>query len=148
MKHEEKALSYFHNGYNCAQAVFAAFSPEMQMDEKAALRLASSFGGGMGRMREVCGAVSGALMVLGALRGYDSIEDRSKINAHYAAVQELAARFREQHGTIICRELLGLRQGEKTAPSPTVRTEAFYQQRPCDRCIADAVHILEQMLSE
>lgn len=146
MNHQEKALQLFHEGYNCAQAVFTAFADEMKLDHNFALRLSSSFGGGMGRMREVCGAVSGALMVLGALKGYDKLDDRSVINSHYAAVQELAKQFREVHGSIICRELLGLRQGEKNAPSPTVRTDAFYQERPCDRCIADAVRILEEML--
>jgi len=146
MNHQEKALQLFHEGYNCAQAVFTAFADEMKLDHNFALRLSSSFGGGMGRMREVCGAVSGSLMVLGALKGYDKLDDRSMINSHYAAVQELAKQFREVHGSIICRELLGLRQGEKNAPSPTVRTAAFYQERPCDRCIADAVRILEEML--
>jgi len=146
MNHQEKALQLFHRGYNCAQAVFASFADEMELDENFALRLSSSFGGGMGRMREVCGAVSGALMVLGALKGYDKLDDRAIINGHYAAVQNFAAQFRDVHGSIICRELLQLRQGEKTAPSPTVRTEAFYQERPCDRCIADAVAILEEML--
>lgn len=147
MIHKEKALELFHSGYNCAQSVFAAFADEMKLDENFALRLSSSFGGGMGRMREVCGAVSGALMVLGALKGYDKLDDRSIINGHYAAVQDFAAQFREIHGSIICRDLLNLRQGEKTTPSPTIRSDAFYKERPCDRCIADAVEILEKMLS-
>lgn len=148
MNHQEKALQLFHQGYNCAQAVFASFADEMCLDEKFALRLSSCFGGGMGRMREVCGAVSGALMVLGALKGYDQLDDRTAINGHYAAVQDFAAQFREIHESIICRDLLNLRRGEKSTPSPTVRTDAFYQERPCDRCIADAVEILETMLSE
>lgn len=146
MNHQEKALQLFHEGYNCAQAVFTVFADEMKLDHNFALRLSSSFGGGMGRMREVCGAVSGALMVLGALKGYDKLGDRSLINGHYAAVQAFAAEFREKHGSIVCRDLLGLRQGEKNTPSPTVRTDAFYQERPCDRCIVDAVAILEEML--
>ena len=146
MTHQEKALALFHEGYNCAQAVFTAFSEDMEVDEKFALRLASSFGGGMGRMREVCGAVSGALMVLGTLKGYDSLEDRNAINGHYAVVQNFAGQFREIHDSIICRDLLKLRQGELSTPSPTIRTDAFYQERPCDRCIADAVAILESML--
>ena len=148
INHEAEASRLFRGGANCAQSVFAAFAEELGIEKDYALMISSPFGGGMGRMREVCGAVTGALMVLGTLKGYDSVDDRSAINGHYAAVQDFAARFREIHGSIICRDLLNLRQGEKTTPPPTIRSDAFYKERPCDRCIADAVEILEKLLSE
>ena len=104
--HVQTAHENFKKGYNCAQAVFVAFKDEMGMDEVTAAKLSSSFGGGMGKMREVCGAVSGALMVLGMMKGnFDPEDDKAKA-AHYALVQEFAAKFKAEHETIICRELL------------------------------------------
>ena len=108
MDHGALAREYFLKGYNCSQAVLLAFSDLTGLDEKVAVRLASSFGGGMGRMREVCGTVSGALMVLGILYGYDAASPNAneEKTAHYARVQEFAGRFREEFGSIICREIL------------------------------------------
>lgn len=105
-KHEELALKYFTEGYNCAQSVFAAFHEEMGLDEKTALKMSSAFGGGMGRLREVCGAVSGMFMVLSTLYGYDNAEDGEAKKLLYSRVQALAEEFKKEHGTIICRELL------------------------------------------
>ena len=108
MSHSEKAVALFKSGYNCAQAVFVAFSDVTGLDEKTALMLSSSFGGGMGRMREVCGTFSGMVLVLGLLYGYDASNETETANKklHYARVQELAERFRAEFGSIICRELL------------------------------------------
>lgn len=147
MEHKELAMQLFHKGYNCAQSVFCAFCDVTGFDLGNAARLASSFGGGMGRMREVCGAVSGALMVLGYLRGYSDPEDQEAKAAQYAKVQEFARRFREQNGSIICRELLA---NVETAPgsAPEVRTNAYYHARPCEGFVADAAMLLDQFLAE
>ena len=104
MNHAEYAAELFLNGYNCAQAVAVAFCDVTGMDPKHTAKLASSFGGGMGRMREVCGAVSGMLMVAGVLYGYGAADDEKSKKAHYALVQELAGQFREQVGSIVCRD--------------------------------------------
>ena len=147
MNHEEKARQLFLEGYNCAQAVFCAFAEEMGMEIDQAARLSSSFGGGMGRLREVCGTVSGALLALGALIGYDDPKDPEAKAAHYRLVQEYAARFKEKNGTIICRELL---KDVPVTPGgvPEARTPEFYARRPCLRLVGEAAGILEAMLAE
>lgn len=145
MNRAEKAAELFLNGYNCAQAVAVAFCDLTGMEEKQTARLASSFGGGMGRMREVCGAVSGMLMVAGLLYGYDACDDDESKKAHYTLVQELAGRFREQTGSIVCREIL---KNPPTDPAPTPRTEAYYRQRPCARMVYLATQILDTYIAE
>ena len=146
MTHEEKALQAFSDGANCAQAILLAFSDDLGMDEKTAARLASSFGGGIGRLREVCGAVSGMMMVYGLLKGYDDIKDPAVKKAHYANVQALAASFREENGSIICRELLSLPKNEQSDPTPTPRDAKFYHSRPCAAFVASAARILDEAL--
>ncbi|MBR6184856.1 MAG: C_GCAxxG_C_C family protein [Clostridia bacterium] len=147
MNHEEKARQFFLEGYNCAQAVFCAFCEETGIQIDQAAYLASSFGGGMGRLREVCGAVSGALLAMGALTGYADPKDSQAKAAHYRLVQEFAARFREMNGSIICRELL---RDVPAAPggTPEKRTPEFYAIRPCPRLVGQAAALLEQMLAE
>ena len=147
MTHEEKALQYFTDGANCAQAVVLAFKDELGMDEKTAARLASSFGGGIGRLREVCGAVSGMMMVYGLLKGYDDLKDPDAKKAHYANVQALANRFREENGSIICRELLSLKKDENSDPTPTPRTSQAFHARPCFGFVASAARMLEEALN-
>ena len=146
MTHEEKAIANFLVGYNCAQSVFLAFAPDLGLSDELALRLSSSFGGGMGRLREVCGAVSGMLMAAGALYGYTSPTDDQVKAAHYALVQDLAGQFRALHGTIICRELLGRTGAE--SPVPEERTAAYYAQRPCARFVGDGAKILEAYMAQ
>ena len=146
MTHEEKAIANFLAGYNCAQSVFLAFAPDLGLSDELALRLSSSFGGGMGRLREVCGAVSGMLMAAGALYGYTSPTDDQVKAAHYALVQDLAGQFRALHGTIICRELLGRTGAE--SPVPEERTAAYYAQRPCARFVGDGAKILEAYMAQ
>ncbi len=147
----EAALTYFTQGYNCAQAVFLAFGDLTGLDPATAARLVSSFGGGMGRMREVCGAVSGALAILGLLSGYDSPDDNEGKSRHYANVRDFAERFKAKTGggSIICRELLA---GAKADPTPggepEARTEAYYKKRPCGELCAIAAEIVEEMLAE
>ena len=142
------ARSAFRNGANCSQAVTLAFVDVLEeagITPDLAERLSSPFGGGMGRMREVCGAVSGMLMVLGATEGYARSEGDEAKGELYVQVQELAAAFREEHGSIICRELLGLPDGP-SSPSPTPRTSDFYASRPCMELCASAARILSEYL--
>lgn len=144
-EHGMIAERLFREGYNCAQAVLLAFCDETGLDEKTAAMLASSFGGGMGRLREVCGAVSGALMVLGLVQGYADPDDPDAKKAHYHRVQEFAERFREKNGSIICRELLS---GVQTVggSDPEQRTESYYKKRPCPALCRCAAEILDEMI--
>ena len=144
MDHSIYAAELFLKGYNCAQAVMVAFSDVTGLDEELSARMISSFGGGMGRMREVCGAVSGMLAVAGLLYGYADPEDDSAKMAHYALVQELAGKFREQAGSIICREIL---KNPPSDPKPTPRTETFYKERPCARMVVLASQILDEYIA-
>ena len=145
MDREYQAAKLFTEGYNCAQAVIMGYSDLIGLDEKTCARLSSSFGGGMGRMREVCGAVSGMLMVAGLLYGYDGPEDGEIKKAHYTRVQEMAEKFRAEAGSIICREIL---KNPPSDPNPSPRTEEYYRQRPCARMVCLAVRILEQYIAE
>jgi len=138
--YEEKARKYFRSGYNCAQAVFAAFADKLEMDEAAALRLSSSFGGGVGRLRSVCGAVSGMVMVIGALYGPDTAGNEEK-GAHYARVQQLVKKFEAECGSFICAELLALPENDEHSPVPEARTESYYKKRPCEEYVAAAARI-------
>ena len=144
MEHGMKAAELFLGGYNCAQSVVVAFSDLTGLDESFSARLSSSFGGGMGRMREVCGAVSGMLLVAGILYGYDSPNDNKQKMEHYARVQELAGKFREQIGSIVCRDIL---KNPPSDPNPTPRTAEFYKQRPCARMVMLATRILEDYIA-
>ena len=145
MDHSTYAAELFVGGYNCAQAVTVAFSDVTGLDKKFSAKIASSFGGGMGRMREVCGAVSGMLMVAGHLYGYDGPDDGANKKAHYELVQHLAGKFREQAGSIVCREIL---KNPPSDPAPTPRTEEFYKTRPCARMVVLAAQILDEYIAE
>ena len=143
MDHGIYAAELFLKGYNCAQAVAVAYCDITGLTPEFSAKMASSFGGGMGRMREVCGAVSGMLMVAGLLYGYDGPNDGSAKMAHYTLVQELAGKFREQVGSIVCREIL---KNPPSDPNPTPRTEEFYKQRPCARMVVLACQILDEYI--
>ena len=145
MDHSEKAKQLFLSGHNCAQAVFLAFNDLMGLDENTMLTLAASFGGGMGRMREVCGAVSGMLMVAGLLYGYDIPGDDVSKKEHYHLVQHLAGKFREEAGSIVCRDIL---KNPPSDPNPTPRTAEFYAKRPCARMVLTAAEILDRYIAE
>lgn len=140
---KEIAMELFEEGYNCAQSVFLAFEDMYEMDRKTALKLSSSFGAGMGRLREVCGSVSGMFMVAGMLYGYDDPKATDVKTAHYARIQELAADFEAQNRSIVCRELLGLNV-KKQEPTPEARTEEYYKKRPCKELVGMAAEIMEQ----
>lgn len=149
----EKAMALFKEGYNCSQAVFAAYAEDYGIDKELALRLSASFGGGMGRMREVCGAFSGMLMVAGLETGTVVGKDADGKKANYDKVQELARIFKENNGSLYCRELLGLvpKQAEAGEGSkefkdttPEKRTEGYYKKRPCIELVGMACDILDE----
>lgn len=141
----EKAYQTFHQGYNCSQSVAAAFAAEMGLTEAQALRMAVGFGGGMGRMREVCGAFSGLVLVLGTLYGSD---DPARKTDLYTEVQALAARFKAENGggSLICRELLGLSKPEGS-PQASPRTAEYYKKRPCDELCRLAADLLAEYIA-
>lgn len=145
MDRSDKAASLFREGYNCAQAVLLAFADELSIDEKTAAMLSSSFGGGMGRLREVCGAVSSMFLIAGLVKGYDRPDDDAAKAAHYQLIQTLAGEFKSENGSIICRELLGLAEGADFF-IPAKRTESYYTDRPCEEFVADAAEIMENYL--
>lgn len=147
MDHEEKAKELFKEGYNCAQSVFGAFQNEMNIDMQTALKLSSSFGGGMGRLREVCGAVSGMFMVAGMLYGYDDPKNQRVKAKHYARIQELANEFKEHNKSIVCRDLLGLDR-KTDSPIPEERTKEYYDKRPCIELVGQAAKIIENYIKE
>ena len=140
-----KAVELFLSGYNCAQSVAVAFCDLTGLTEQQAARMASSFGGGMGRMREVCGAVSGMLMVLSQLYGYDTPGDDAGKKRLYTEVQLLAGKFRAETGSIICREIL---KNPPSDPDPSPRTEAYYATRPCARMVLTAARLMEEFIGE
>ena len=144
MKHTDKATELFLKGYNCAQAVALAFSDITGIDNSIMAKLASPFGGGMGRMREVCGAVSGMYIVLGILYGYDNAEEKEGKKQLYADVQALADAFRKQNGSIICRDIL---KNPPSDPTPSARTDEYYSSRPCVRMVQTAVNLLDDFIS-
>ncbi len=143
-KHSEKAMNLFREGYNCAQSVFCTFAEELGMDFDTALKLSSSFGGGMGRMREVCGAVSAIFMIAGLKYGYTEPDNMDVKAEHYARIQELAKRFKDKNETIICRELLGVDADDN--PIPSARTPEYYASRPCERLIGEAAEIISEYM--
>lgn len=143
--YSEKAANNFRDGYNCAQSVLLAFANKVGLKEDEALKLASSFGGGMGRLREVCGAVSAMFMIAGILKGYTEPNNDVVKADHYKLIQDLAAEFKLKHGTIICRELLGL-DGTEFSPIPSARTDEYYKERPCEEFIKCAAEIVEEEL--
>ena len=145
MDHSLLAADLFLEGFNCAQAVAVAFTDVTGMDKKEAARLAAPFGGGMGRMREVCGAVSGMFMVLGALYGYDNSDADTKKKETYRQVQELAAKFKEENGSIICREIL---KNPPSDPNPSPRTAEYYAKRPCARMVMTAARLMDAFIAE
>ena len=142
------AMENFLKGYNCTQSVLLAFEDLLPVENrKEIICMASSFGGGMGRLREVCGSVSGMFLVAGLLYGYEGPETGQKKTELYTRIQELAHKFEEQNGSIVCRELLGLNVKEEK-PVPEARTGEYYKKRPCKELIGMAAGILEDFINE
>ncbi len=144
MDHATHAAELFTEGYNCAQAVAAAFADLTGIDEKTAARTVSGFGGGFGRLREVCGAVSGMTWVVSILYGYDDPNEVAGKAELYTRIQQLAGEFQENSGSIICREIL---KDPSTLPTPEIRTPEYYASRPCARMVYTAAAILERYIA-
>ena len=147
-KRVERAKALFKQGFNCSQSVFAACADIYGIEDEAlALRLSASFGGGIGRMRQTCGAACGMFMLAGLENGSAIAGDAEGKKANYALVQELAAKFKEENGSLICAELLGASpksspEGKNfTDPTPAPRTEEYYKKRPCVEMVASAVRV-------
>ena len=143
MSRSDRAEELFRMGYNCGQSVFAAFADVLGMTVEEAAKIASPFGAGFGKLREVCGAVSGMTLVTGYLKGYSDPADYESKKEVYALIQKMCAEFEERQGSIICRELLGLKKGEDKA-EPSVRTEEYYRSRPCIGACRTAAEIVEK----
>ncbi len=145
--HAEIAKQLFFKGYNCAQSVFCAFTDVTGYDVDTSARMASSFGGGLGRLRETCGAVNAAALILGIVKGYDDPDDYEAKKRHYALVREFADRFKEKNKSIICRELLMVASlNPESGGAPEQRSEEYYQKRPCPNLVYDAALILDEMI--
>ena len=139
------AVALFESGYNCAQAVFATYADLFGMDKETALKLSSPMGAGIGRMREVCGTVSGMSMLLGLKEGNADVSDQAAKQRVYEKTRQMADRFKEESGSILCRELLGI-AGREASAAPSARTDEYYAKRPCSRLVARAAQIVEDML--
>lgn len=147
--HEARAAELFLSGAVCAQAVFCAFCDLHGLDFETASRLTSSMGGGVGRLREVCGAFSGAAMAAGLLYGFSVPPEQGEKSEHYKRVQYLAARFSERWGSIVCRDILAAKIGEKNVSTdhvPEERTQAYYAGRPCLESVRLAARILDEYI--
>ena len=157
MTRREIAVDYFNKGYNCCQAVLLAYQDLTGLDAESSALLASSFGGGMGKLREVCGAVSGMFMAIGMISGYSDPKDTVSKAAHYKRIQDLAAQFKTKNGSYICRELLSGEVAGRTPVSaseissstpPAPRTPEYYKKRPCAELVGDAAEILDNYLKQ
>ena len=146
----ERAQTYFKAGYNCAQAVVMAFDDVMQMSPDELARLAAPFGGGMGRMREVCGTVSGMTFLAGAIKPSTNPSNLEERKENYALVQLFADKFREENGDIVCRRLLGLEPIAERAETamPSERTSEYYRKRPCSEYVCCAARIVAEYLTK
>ena len=148
MSKREKAIALFEEGYNCAQAVAGAFRDEVGMELDAIVKLASGFGGGFGRLREVCGAVSGMVLVANMLYGYESPTDNESKMNWYKDIQSIILKFKNRNGSYVCRELLNLPENGEKSPVPEKRTAEYYKKRPCKEIVGEAADILEKFIAE
>lgn len=137
------AQELYEKGYNCCQAVLGAFSRELGLDEKQALMLASSFGGGMGKLREVCGAVTAMFMIAGYKYGYSDVNDKEAKEEHYRLIQKLGEEFKKKNGSIICRELLNLNEESDTSQLLERKDESG-DNRPCPNLVRCGAEIIER----
>lgn len=147
-KKGETAYNLFLQGYNCAQAVLCSFCEETGLSMESSAMIASGFGGGIGRTRNVCGTVSGMIMAASMIMGYNEPKNIAEKKRTYEMVQSLLSRFKDENGSIICSELLGLKKNEDAKPNPTKRTEEYYKKRPCPLLSKSAADILYDYLKE
>ncbi len=141
--YSKQAEENFYNGYNCAQSVFWAYAADYGFDDETALKISSSFGGGMGRLREVCGAVTAMFAVAGLEYGYTDNNDDEVKAAHYKLIQDMAQKFKDKHNSIICAKLLNIE--EEVTHIPQKRNEEYYSSRPCNEFIKTACKILSEI---
>lgn len=149
--HEARAAELFLSGAVCAQAVFCAFCDLHGLDYETAARLSSSMGGGVGRMREVCGAFSGAAMAAGLLYGFPIPPAQGEKSEHYKRIQELGAAFSERWGSVVCRDILSARMGENSVSShyvPEERSAEYYARRPCLEAVRLAARLLDEYIEK
>ena len=144
----EKAVALFKEGYNCSQAVVTAFADLYGFTNEQALKMSASFGGGIGRMRQTCGAACGLFMLAGLETGCTEGKDREGKENNYKVVQELAEEFRKRNGSLICAELLGLSKTAPTPATPEARTAEYYKKRPCVKMVEEAARIWCEYLAE
>ena len=145
LQRAQRAKGLFNEGYNCAQAVALAYADITSLDESLVATITASFGGGMGRLREVCGAVSGMSFLAGFISPCPSADNAEAKRANYALVQHFAEAFRQQNGYIVCRQLLGLDR-PKDEPTPSPRTAEYYKKRPCAEYVYEAALIVGRYL--
>ena len=139
----KKAMELFKNGCNCSQSVFTAFAESFSIDEKLALSLSSGFGGGIGRLRRTCGAISGGVMALGYAFGYDDISDYNKKSKLYALIQDFVGEFERELGSSVCAKLLNTNDNDS---QPEMRSKEYYEKRPCCHIVGVSASIVENMI--
>lgn len=147
MTRAEKAKELFLQGYNCSQSVAIAFADLLELDENTIAKMTSGFGGGIGRMRETCGSVSGMVFVWSTLYGYDDTSNFDAKKKLYEEIQSLCQAFIDENGSMVCRELLGLNQKGESAPTPEKRTNEYYKKRPCAELVECSAKILENAIN-
>lgn len=144
----QKAVALFKEGYNCSQSVVGAFADLYGFDQTTAMRFAASFGGGIGRMRMTCGAACGLFTLVGLEKSAAHGADHETKSANYKDVQYLAKRFKEENGSLICAELLGLNKDTVITPNAEVRTESYYKKRPCSMMVETAARLFAEYYKE
>lgn len=142
----DKAREMFLQGYNCCQAVVGAFADLYGFDPETAMKMAEGFGGGMGRMRLTCGAVNAMAIVAGMKMSHGQAGDLKRRSEIYAVVRQMVGEFKDDNGTIICAELLGLSLPKDDSPVPEERTPDYYKRRPCPDKIHQCGLIIEKYL--
>lgn len=152
LEREKMAREYFCQGYNCCQSVLLAFSDILAeksgIDKETLLKVSSGLGGGMGRLREVCGSVSAMSIIAGFLSPSTNPSDKIKKTENYALVQDFAGKFRQTNGSIICRELLQIQSTKKESPEPSDRTSEYYKVRPCEKFVGNSAKIIAEYIAE
>lgn len=148
MSKRDVAIALFEEGFNCAQAVSAAFCDETGVSKETMVKMSSGFGGGFGRLREVCGAVSGMVLVANMIFGYDSPTDTQAKMDWYKDIQSIVLEFKSRNGSYVCNQLLNLPENDERSPVPEQRTAEYYKKRPCKEIVGEAADILEKFIAE
>ena len=148
MSKRDVAIALFEESFNCAQAVAAAFCDEAGVSKETMVKMASGFGGGFGRLREVCGGVSGLVLVANMIFGYESPTDNEAKMDWYKDIQSIVLEFKHRNGSYVCHELLNLPENAEKSPVPEQRTAEYYKKRPCKEIVGEAADILEKFIAE